>query len=105
MAASRLGGDSCRHLQLKKDGAVSFLVCAVHVSGHWSAHVTVGFWEKRCKAAQARPQPQPEVDCWKWQFAAVLMDSPNRQVSRGDASKVRSRSRCCVHCKTARSRV
>src|SRR5437879_9468773 len=31
---------------------------------YWSAHATVGYREQRCRAAQARAQPQPETDCW-----------------------------------------
>lgn len=63
-----------------RNTVASVSACAVHISGHWSAHVTVGFWEM-VQAALARPQPQPEVDCWKWLFAVVVIDSPNRQVS------------------------
>ncbi len=33
------------------------------------------------QCALARPQPQPENDCWKWLFAAVRIDPTNRQVS------------------------
>ena len=51
------------------------LACAVHISGHWSAHATVGNWEKWCKAALARLQPQPEDDCWKWPFALAVTRS------------------------------
>src|SRR6266478_3516811 len=105
MAAPRLGEDSWNGMHQRRDEVASTLAFAVHESGHWSAHATVGFQGERCKAALARPQPQPEDDCRKWRFAAVWMNSPNRQISRGNGSKVRSRSRCCANCKTQRTGV
>ena len=40
-----------------------------------------GWYRGNGANALTRPQPQPESDCWKWLFAAVRIDSTNRQVS------------------------
>jgi hypothetical protein len=81
LAEDRLGTlakkESCSGACSEKK-EVENLAYAVHGLGHWSAHATVGFRGKRCKAAPARPQPQPKSDCWKWKLAAVAIDSPNR---------------------------
>src|SRR6267143_3676748 len=61
------------------------------------AHIRVlvrardGWFLGMVQAALARPQPQPEVDCWKWRFAAVVIPptakSPERMAQKCAAGR------------------
>jgi len=53
---------------------------AMHELGHRSAHATVGTRGNGAMRA-GETTTAARNDCWKWLFAAVRIDSTNRQVS------------------------